>query len=81
MAKKPPAYMVKLRPGVGGAEVFSEVTGVLKITQIFPDSTDEELSTLYHVEVDRSDASAVAECIRKIEQVEYVEEDHPRKLL
>ena len=81
MARRLPAIIVKLRLGVGGVDVLSGVYGVIKVDKLFPDSADEELSTLYLVEIDRSDAESVTECIRNIEQVEYVEEAPARKML
>jgi hypothetical protein len=75
---------VKLAPGVDrqrSERVWSQTPGLRSVTQTFPDETDEELSSLYLLEVNASEVEAALHQLRHHPEVEYVEGTASRKLI
>ncbi len=78
------AVNVKLERGsVPGASVkaLTHAPGVLRVEQSFPEELDEDLSTLYVLEVERPLLPSALRALRAAPGVEYAEEAAPRKLL
>lgn len=65
----------------GLVQTLSKVPGVKAIEQTFPGESDKELSTLYIVETDSSDAKSVLQKLRRRPDIEYVERPAPRRLV
>jgi len=55
--------------------------GVINVTQTFPGEADEELATLYLLDVKSSKVKPVLRRLRANPEIEYVEEAAPRKLI
>jgi nitrate reductase NapAB chaperone NapD len=75
---------VKFVPGADhtqSLQTVSAMPGVLNVIQTFPDETDQELASLYLVEVENSQIKSALRELRAMPGVEYVEETAPRKLI
>ena len=73
---------VKLtRPDKGMPAALEHLPGVVQVTQTFPDEPDEELSTLYVLQVEAPRASTVLRSLRKDPAVAFAETCAPRKAL
>ncbi len=73
---------VKLtRPSKGLPAILKRLAGVVQVTQTFPDERDEELATLYVLQVEALKASAVLRSLRKDPAVAFAETCAPRKAL
>ena len=55
--------------------------GVINVIQTFPDEVDEELATLYLLDVKSSKVKPVLRRLRANPEIEYVEEAASRKLI
>lgn len=62
-------------------EQLRSAPGVRSVVHTFPDETDPGLTALYLVEVDPAQAGSTEERIRRIPDVEYVEQAAPRALI
>ena len=62
-------------------EPLQDLPGIERIVQTFPEETDEELSTLYLVDIDRAKAKKVLRALRSNPKVDYAESPAARKLL
>jgi len=74
---------VKLRPNADAQEFvrrFSQAPGVLRVTQTFPGETDQELATLFVVEVDATTLQSAIKQLRSTSDVEYAD-PAPRRLI
>ncbi len=75
---------VKLAPGADRPLVVQKLSitpGVRDVVQTFPGETDEELASLYVLDVDASEVESALRQLRQIADVEYVEVSAPRKLI
>jgi hypothetical protein len=73
---------VKLtRPHRGLPPALERLPGVVKVTQTFPDETDEELATLYVLQVERPKATTALRALRSDPSVAFAETCAPRKPL
>jgi len=64
-----------------GHAMLSDMHGVRRVTQTFPDENDEELKRLFVVEVDRADGESALQELRRHPDVEYAEAAPSRKLI
>jgi hypothetical protein len=62
-------------------KTMAAMPGVMNIIQTFPDETDQELASLYLLEVEPSHIKAALRELRVLPEVEYAEEAAPRKLI
>jgi hypothetical protein len=73
---------VKLtRPRKRLPAALEQLPGVVQVTQTFPEERDEELSTLYVLQVEALSASTVLRSLRKDPTVAFAEACAPRKAL
>ena len=73
---------VKLaRPHEGLPPALKRLKGVVKVTQTFPDEKDEELSTLYVLQVEAPKAKTILRALRSDPTVAFAEASAPRKAL
>lgn len=75
---------IRVAPGVDRQQldkIVSGTPGIQSIIQTFPDETDEELSSLYMLEVDPDNLKAVLNLLRQNRLVQYAEETARRKLI
>jgi hypothetical protein len=75
---------VKLQPDADpGVFVrdFSHAPGIIKVTQTFPDETDQELAGLFVVEVDQTALKSAMKLLRSNSFVEYAADPAPRRLV
>jgi hypothetical protein len=75
---------VKLLPGLDRHKsdaALNGTPGLRSVIQTFPEETDEELSTLYILEVDPSNLKDAVRQLQDNPSVEYVEETARRKLI
>ncbi|OGO75156.1 MAG: hypothetical protein A3K41_06125 [Chloroflexi bacterium RIFOXYD12_FULL_57_15] len=75
---------VKLIAGTDKQATFDTLRvapGVINVTQTFPDEVDEELATLYLLDVKSSKVKPVLRRLRANPEIEYVEEAASRKLI
>lgn len=72
--------VIPLFPGTTRAETLNK-PGILSAVPLFPGEDDEDLSTIYVVEIGSKDASPVVERLENDPQVEYVERPPVRKLV
>jgi len=62
-------------------KTVSAIPGVLHVIQTFPDEADQELASLYLVEVETAQIKSALRELRTMPGVEYAEETAPRKLI
>lgn len=75
---------VKLQPNADPEKFvrrFSQAPGVLRVTRTFPDETDQELATLFVVEVDPTILHSAIQQLRSTSDVEYAADPAPRRLI
>jgi len=75
---------VKVVPGVDekrSQSVFSKTPGYVTAIQLFPDEPEEEMRSLYIVEVEPSEVEQAVERLRGNPAVEYAEPPARRKLI
>ena len=75
---------VKLTPGADRrciTEVLANTPGVQSVIQTFPDETDEELSSLYILEVEPANLKAALRQLQHNPHVQYAEETARRRLI
>lgn len=73
-------FNVKLTTGTTRAETLNK-SGILSAVPLFPDEDDEDLSTIYVVEIGSKDADTVVEHLENDPHVEYVERPPVRKFV
>ena len=71
--------LTRRRKGLPAA--LKQLPGVVQVTQTFPDEPDEELATLYVLQVEALRASTVLRSLKKDPTVAYAETCAPRKAL
>jgi len=71
--------LTRRRKGLPAA--LKQLPGVVQVTQTFPDEPDEELATLYVLQVEALRASTVLRSLRKDPAVAFAETCAPRKAL
>lgn len=79
--QRPVRFNVKLATGGTRENTLDKTEGVLRVDPLFPDEEDEDLATIYVVEIGSKDADTVVERLEKDPHVEYVERPAPRKLI
>jgi hypothetical protein len=62
------------------ANVVANWPGVLRVTQTFPDDSDDDLARLFVLEVQPSALVSTLNKLRRDPSVEYAEEPSPRKM-
>jgi hypothetical protein len=75
---------LKLRAGAEARlslAAIEQSPGVLRIIKTFPEESDDELATLYLVEIEASRMGALLNRLRSDPAVEYAEEAALRKLI
>ena len=75
---------VKLQPDADPGvfvRAFSHEPGIIKVTQTFPDETDQELAGLFVVEVDQSALKSAIRRLRANSFVAYAADPAPRRLI
>jgi uncharacterized phosphosugar-binding protein len=75
---------VKLASGTNHAdanEIFARTPGLHSIAQLFPDEHDDEMRSMYLLEVAAQSVKAAVEQLRTNPQVESVHETAPRRLI
>ena len=77
---QPIRFNVKLTTATTREETLTK-PGILSAVPLFPDEDDEDLSTIYVVEIGSKDADTVVEDLEKDPHVEYVERPPVRKLI
>ena len=70
-----------IRPRKGLPAALMRLKGVVQVTQTFPDEQDEELSTLYVLQVEAPKANIVLRALRSDPTVAFAEASAPRKAL
>lgn len=79
------AVNVKLVTGRGAsaasAKALAAAPGVLRVEQTFPDEKDDELSTLYVLQVKRPLVRSALRALRAAPGVEYAEQAGRRRLV
>jgi hypothetical protein len=55
--------------------------GVLKVTQTFPDESDDDLARLFVLEVEPAALDSTLTRLRRTPSVEYAEDPAPRRLI
>ncbi|HJQ68672.1 MAG TPA: hypothetical protein VKA70_06855 [Blastocatellia bacterium] len=75
---------VKLVPGINPSQadkILSEMPGVNKVIQLFPDEPDEELLGMYMLEIDPDQLDAAMKKLSKDPKLESAEATARRKLI
>ena len=75
---------VKLASGIRHEQadkILSETPGLRSIIQLFPGETDEEMLSMYMLEVDPDHLESAMEQLHRNPKVESVHETAPRKLI
>lgn len=75
---------VKLASGAArdrGVGILSRLGGVRTFVQTFPHETDQELASLYMLEIDPADLPSALRELRQCPEVEYAEVAPSRKLI
>lgn len=74
---------VKVAPGVKEPvnQLLSATPGLQSVVQLFPDETDDELRTMYMLEVASEHLDAAVKQLRRHPDVESAHETAPRKLI
>lgn len=62
-------------------QLLATAPGIESVIQTFPDEPDEELSRLYIVEVNASEADAALKTLSRKPEIEYVEPTAARRMM